>query len=72
MYDELVLLELKEFGGRTLVSIENDMKTDSADKTDTVVGKCVENVYLELSTSFDRKCNTSLSVFFYTLFTYFL
>ncbi|KAL4703395.1 hypothetical protein ACJJTC_011184 [Scirpophaga incertulas] len=38
MYDELVLLELKEFGGRQLVSVENDMHKDGADNTDSVIG----------------------------------
>lgn len=52
MYDELVLLELKEFGGRTLVSIENDMKTDSADKADTVVGKFCSNIHWYIDIQF--------------------
>ncbi|KAM3968237.1 TNF receptor associated protein 1 [Aphomia sociella] len=40
MYDELVLLELKEFGGRALVSVENDImqKDSAADKSDSVIG----------------------------------
>ncbi|CAH0397279.1 unnamed protein product [Chilo suppressalis] len=38
MYDELVLLELKEFGGRQLVSVENDMQKDPADTPDSVIG----------------------------------
>ncbi|XP_045492318.1 heat shock protein 75 kDa, mitochondrial [Colias croceus] len=38
MYDELVLLELKEFGGRKLVSVENDMQTDPAAPSDTIIG----------------------------------
>ncbi|CAG9563587.1 unnamed protein product [Danaus chrysippus] len=38
MYDELVLLELKEFGGRALVSVENDMQKDPADSSDTIIG----------------------------------
>ncbi|XP_013185557.2 heat shock protein 75 kDa, mitochondrial [Amyelois transitella] len=38
MYDELVLLELKEFGGKTLVSVENDMQKDSSDSNDAVIG----------------------------------
>ncbi|XP_075972791.1 TNF receptor associated protein 1 [Anticarsia gemmatalis] len=38
MYDELVLLELKEFGNRKLVSVENDMQTDPADQADTIIG----------------------------------
>ncbi|CAK1551705.1 unnamed protein product [Leptosia nina] len=38
MYDELVLLELKEFGGRNLVSVENDMQKDAAESTDTIIG----------------------------------
>lgn len=38
MYDELVLLELKEFGGKRLVSVENE--TDiTADSSDPVIGK---------------------------------
>lgn len=39
MYDELVLLELKEFARRTLVSVENDMQKDSADTPEPVIGK---------------------------------
>ena len=38
MYDELVLLELKEFGGRHLVSVENDMQKDAAEQQDAVIG----------------------------------
>lgn len=38
MYDELVLLELKEFGGRPLVSVENDMQKP-ADQSETIIGK---------------------------------
>ncbi|CAG9791894.1 unnamed protein product [Diatraea saccharalis] len=38
MYDELVLLELKEFAGRQLVSIENDMQKDATDAVETVIG----------------------------------
>ncbi|XP_050676978.1 heat shock protein 75 kDa, mitochondrial [Leptidea sinapis] len=38
MYDELVLLELKQFGGRALVSVENDMQKDPADSSDTIIG----------------------------------
>lgn len=38
MYDELVLLELKEFNNRALVSVENDMQTTSADKTEPIIG----------------------------------
>lgn len=38
MYDELVLLELKEFGGRALVSVENDMQKEQTDKSDTIIG----------------------------------
>ncbi|XP_068627581.1 heat shock protein 75 kDa, mitochondrial [Battus philenor] len=38
MYDELVLLELKEFGRRSLISVENDMQKDSAEKSDSVIG----------------------------------
>ncbi|XP_038213491.1 heat shock protein 75 kDa, mitochondrial [Zerene cesonia] len=38
MYDELVLLELKEFGGRKLVSVENDMQTDPAAPSETIIG----------------------------------
>ncbi|XP_045763811.1 heat shock protein 75 kDa, mitochondrial [Maniola jurtina] len=38
MYDELVLLELKEFGGRSLVSVENDMQKDHADPSETIIG----------------------------------
>lgn len=38
MYDELVLLELKEFAGRSLVSVENDMQKDGNDTADSVIG----------------------------------
>ncbi|CAH0628971.1 unnamed protein product [Chrysodeixis includens] len=38
MYDELVLLELKEFNNRILVSIENDMQSDSKDIADNIIG----------------------------------
>lgn len=38
MYDELVLLELKEFGGRHLVSVENDMQKDASEQQDAVIG----------------------------------
>ncbi|XP_022114520.2 heat shock protein 75 kDa, mitochondrial [Pieris rapae] len=38
MYDELVLLELKEFNGRNLVSVENDMQKDPAGSSDTIIG----------------------------------
>ncbi|CAH4033523.1 unnamed protein product [Pieris brassicae] len=38
MYDELVLLELKEFNGRNLVSVENDMQKDPAGNSDTIIG----------------------------------
>lgn len=38
MYDELVLLELKQFGGRPLTSVENDMQKDAADSADTSIG----------------------------------
>lgn len=38
MYDELVLLELKQFGGRPLTSVENDMQKDAADSADTIIG----------------------------------
>ncbi|CAF4954977.1 unnamed protein product [Pieris macdunnoughi] len=38
MYDELVLLELKEFNGRNLVSVENDMQKDPAENSDTIIG----------------------------------
>ncbi|XP_041973532.1 heat shock protein 75 kDa, mitochondrial [Aricia agestis] len=38
MYDELVLLELKEFGGRALVSVENDMQKGPADNTESLIG----------------------------------
>ncbi|XP_023952390.2 heat shock protein 75 kDa, mitochondrial [Bicyclus anynana] len=38
MYDELVLLELKEFGGRALVSVENDMQKDAADQSESIIG----------------------------------
>lgn len=41
MYDELVLLELKEFSGRSLVSVENDMQKESSDKADSVIGNLV-------------------------------
>lgn len=38
MYDELVLLELKEFNNRKLVSVENDMQTNPSDQPDAVIG----------------------------------
>ncbi|CAB3224999.1 unnamed protein product [Arctia plantaginis] len=38
MYDELVLLELKEFNNRKLISVENDMQTTSTDKAETIIG----------------------------------
>lgn len=38
MYDELVLLELKEFGGKALVSVENDMLKDTDGASDSVIG----------------------------------
>lgn len=38
MYDELVLLELKEFGGRSLISVENDMQKDASEKSDNIIG----------------------------------
>ncbi|CAG9090761.1 unnamed protein product [Plutella xylostella] len=38
MYDELVLLELKEFGGRALVSVESDMQKDPNDRPEAVIG----------------------------------
>lgn len=38
LYDELVLLELKEFGGRALVSVENDMLKDASDTTGNIIG----------------------------------
>ncbi|KAL0839468.1 hypothetical protein ABMA28_016177 [Loxostege sticticalis] len=38
MYDELVLLELKQFGGRQLVSVENDMQKEATDSDDAVIG----------------------------------
>ncbi|KOB73669.1 Hsp90-related protein TRAP1 [Operophtera brumata] len=38
MYDELVLLELKQFGGRPLTSVENDMQKDAADSADNIIG----------------------------------
>ncbi|XP_050363008.1 heat shock protein 75 kDa, mitochondrial [Nymphalis io] len=38
MYDELVLLELKEFGGRPLISVENDMQKDPTDTSDNIIG----------------------------------
>ncbi|XP_072941705.1 heat shock protein 75 kDa, mitochondrial [Epargyreus clarus] len=38
MYDELVLLELKEFGGRALISVENDMQKDANESTETIIG----------------------------------
>ncbi|KAI5641960.1 hsp90 protein domain-containing protein [Phthorimaea operculella] len=37
-YDELVLLELKQFGGRQLISVENDMQKDPADTAETIIG----------------------------------
>lgn len=39
MYDELVLLELKEFGGRALVSVESDMQKDPNDRPEAVIGE---------------------------------
>ncbi|GBP69711.1 Heat shock protein 75 kDa, mitochondrial [Eumeta japonica] len=38
MYDELVLLELKEFTGRSLVSVENDMQKETVDKSEAIIG----------------------------------
>lgn len=38
MYDELVLLELKQFGGKPLSSVENDMQKNAADSADTIIG----------------------------------
>lgn len=38
MYDELVLLELKQFGGRQLVSVENDMQKEATNSDDAVIG----------------------------------
>ncbi|XP_028177360.1 heat shock protein 75 kDa, mitochondrial [Ostrinia furnacalis] len=38
MYDELVLLELKSFGGRQLVSVENDMQKEASDSEEAVIG----------------------------------
>lgn len=38
MYDELVLLELKEYGGKALVSVENDMLKDNDSNSDAVIG----------------------------------
>ncbi|XP_073963383.1 TNF receptor associated protein 1 [Choristoneura fumiferana] len=37
-YDELVLLELKEFGGRQLVSVESDMQKEPENKSESVIG----------------------------------
>lgn len=37
-YDELVLLELKEFGSRQLVSVESDMQKEPDTKQDSVIG----------------------------------
>ncbi|KAJ8724941.1 hypothetical protein PYW07_015899 [Mythimna separata] len=38
MYDELVLLELKEFNSKQLVSIENDMQTANKEDTEDIIG----------------------------------
>lgn len=38
MYDELVLLELKEFNNKQLVSIENDMQTATKEETEDIIG----------------------------------
>lgn len=38
MYDELVLLELKEFNNRKLVSIENDMQTANKEDPEDIIG----------------------------------
>lgn len=38
MYDELVLLELKEFAGRSLISVENDMQKNTDAQVDSVIG----------------------------------
>lgn len=38
MYDELVLLELKEFNNRKLVSIENDMQTAAKEDPEDIIG----------------------------------
>lgn len=38
MYDELVLLELKQFGGRQLVSVENDMQKEATDNVEPLIG----------------------------------
>lgn len=50
MYDELVLLELKEFGGRPLVSVENDMQKDPADGTDTIIGDDLDSSEIKITT----------------------
>lgn len=47
MYDELVLLELKEFGGRQLVSIENDMQKDPADATEVIGGESLQQTQVD-------------------------
>lgn len=38
MYDELVLLELKQYGGRQLVSAENDMQKEAVDSAEPLIG----------------------------------
>uniref|UniRef100_A0A2A4K4C1 Heat shock protein 75 kDa, mitochondrial n=1 Tax=Heliothis virescens TaxID=7102 RepID=A0A2A4K4C1_HELVI len=38
MYDELVLLELKEFNSRKLVSIENDMQSKTMEEPEDIIG----------------------------------
>ncbi|KAJ0179259.1 hypothetical protein K1T71_004971 [Dendrolimus kikuchii] len=38
MYDELVLSELREFGGRSLVSVENEMQKGSSDNLGNIIG----------------------------------
>lgn len=58
MYDELVLLELKEFGRRSLVSVENDMQKDTSDKNDTIIG----NILLTI-----LSCFINLTSFFISL-----
>lgn len=38
MYDELVLLEMKEFNNKQLVSIENDMQTATKEDAEDIIG----------------------------------
>lgn len=61
MYDELVLLELKEFGGKALVSVENDMQKDSSDSSETVIGKFILSVWWTNKIGFERNLQYLLS-----------